>query len=245
MKILLIIEHDSTREKIIKHLSPIGFDFIHYINPVKAIDNIIEISPDMVIFSAVDYPRHWKPFIKVLRMFRTKEESVFILLKGDNFPVEESTKASLLEVNGIVSDNLEDPLAIQQLKDLFARYNVIDEARLDKRYMGLAAEDIEFIFNHPVTLQLISGRVTDISLGGLCFKPEFPRFTSDIMEGIVIENCTLRIYESFYSFQAKVVRNNIRMSFRFLEPPEAMNYDLLEYFNTIPKRELDKALHHS
>ncbi len=245
MKVLLIIEHDSTRDSIIQHLSPRGFDFIHYFNPVKAIDNILEISPDMVIFSAVDYPRHWKPFIKVLRLFKNKEESIFILLKGENFPVEESTKATLLEVNGIISDNLEDPLAIQQLEDIFSRYNVLDENRLDRRYIGRAVEDIEFIFSHPVTLNIISGEITDISLNGLCFKPEMPRYTQDIMEGIVLENCTLRINNSFYPVAAKVIRNNVQLSFKFIEPSESLSYNLLDYFNSIPKMELDKVLHQS
>ncbi|RKX89711.1 MAG: PilZ domain-containing protein [Spirochaetes bacterium] len=245
MKVLLIIEKDSTRETIIEHLSPRGFDFIHYINPVKAIDNILEISPDMVIFSAVDYPRHWKPFLKVLRLFRNREESIFILLKGENFPVEESTKATILEVNGIIPDDLKDPLVIQQLEDIFTRYNVLDDNRLDRRYIGHAAEDIEFIFSHPVTLTIISGTITDISLNGLCFKPEIPRLTQDIMEGIVLENCTLRVKNSFYNLSVRVVRNNVQLSFKFLEPSESLSYNLLEYFNSIPKLELDKILHQS
>ncbi len=244
MKILLVIEHDTSKETLIQHLAPRGFDFIHYSNPVKAIDNILEISPDLVIFSSVDFPRHWKPFIKVLRLFRTKEESIFILLKGKNFPVEESTKASILEVNGIVPDDFSNPQVIQQLEDVFSRYNVIDDHRLDRRYLGMITNDIEFIFNHPVTLQLISGEITDISLGGLCFKPDTPHHTQNIMEGITIENCTLRIKESFYTVAVKVVRNNVQISLSFLDPSDSLNYDLLDYFHTIPKRELEKVLHH-
>lgn len=245
MKTLLIIEHDSTRDMIIQYLAPRGFDFIHYTNPVKAIDNIIEISPDFVIFSSVDYPRHWKPFIKVLRSFKSKDESIFILLKGDNFPVEESTKASILEVNGIISDNLENPLALQQLEDIFSRYNTMEENRLDRRYIGFITDEIEFIFNHPSTLQLISGEITDISLSGLCFKPDFPNYTQDIMEGIILENCTIQVKDSFFTIPVKIIRNNVQLSIRFVDPPESLTYTLLEYFNTIPKRELDKVLHHS
>ena len=43
MKTLLIIEHDNLKEQVIEHLAPRGFDFIHYRNPIKAIDNIEEI----------------------------------------------------------------------------------------------------------------------------------------------------------------------------------------------------------
>ncbi len=243
MKTLLVIEHDTARDAIIQHLAPRGFDFIHYSNPVKAIDNIGEISPDLVIFSAVDFPRHWKPFIKVLRLFRTKEESIFILLKGENFPVEESTKATILEVNGIVPDDFGNPMVLQQLEDIFSRYTVLDDLRIDRRYLGRVTKDIEFICNHPVTFQLISGTITDISLGGLCFKPDLPQITNDILEGITIDNCTLRIKDSFYSIPVKVIRNNAQISLSFLDPSDSLNYDLLDYFNTIPKRELEKVLH--
>ena len=65
------------------------------------------------------------------------------------------------------------------------------------------------------------------------------------MEGIVLENCTLRINENFYVIPVKVIRNNIQISLSFIEPSDSLNYDLLEYFNTIPTRELEKVLHHN
>ncbi len=245
MKILLVIERDTLRDAIIQHLSPRGFDFITYSNPVKAIDNIPEIAPDIVIFSSVDFPRHWKPFLKVLRLFKSRDESIFVLLKSENFSVEESTKAAILGVNAIIPDNLEDPLSIQQLKDIFSRFTPASENRLDRRYLGVIAKDIEFIFNHPISLQIVTGILTDISLGGISFKPDVPRLTQDIMEGIVLENCTLRINENFYMIPVKVIRNNIQISLGFIEPSDSLNYDLLEYFNTIPTRELEKVLHHN
>jgi DNA-binding NarL/FixJ family response regulator len=243
VKTLLVIEHDNLKDQVIEHLAPRGFDFIHYRNPIKALDNIEEIKPDLVIFSAVDFPRHWKPFITVLRSMLSKEISVFILLISEHFPSEESTKASSLEVNGIISDNFNDPAVLGQLEDIFTRYNVIDDKRISRRYIKSVTEDIEFIFTHPHTPSLINGEITDISIGGISFKPESPQITQDIREGIVLSNCTLRLKESFNTISVVVIRNNNVLSLGFIELEEELKEKLMEYFHKIPERELNKVLH--
>lgn len=243
MKTLLVIENDNLKELVIEHLAPRGFDFIHYRNPIKAIDNIEEIEPDLVIFSAADYPRHWKPFITVLRSFLSKENSVFILLKGENFPTEESTKASALGVNGIISDEFSNPAVLSQIEDIFSRYNIIDDKRISRRYLRCVTNDIEFIFTHPLTLSLIDGEITDISTGGLSFKPDNPRITQDIREGSVLMNCTLRLKESFNTISVTVIRNNNILSLGFNDLKEDLKEEMMEYFHEIPERELEKILH--
>ena len=243
MKTLLIIEQDNTKDQIIEHLAPRGFDFIHYRNPIKALDNIEEIKPDLVIFSAVDFPRHWKPFITLLRSFFLKDESVFILLKGDHFMEEESTKASALEVNGIISDDLMNPEVIGQLEDIFSRFNVIDDKRISRRYLSSVTRDLEFIFTHPLSPSLITGEITDISLGGISFLPEAPQITQDIREGTIITNCTLRLKESFNTISVTVIRNNNILSLGFHNLDQDLREELMEYFHEIPERELEKVLH--
>lgn len=60
MKALLI----SDRKEIIDFVTPLlkekNFDLIHYRWIIKALDNIEEIQPDVIVLSAVEYPRHWK-----------------------------------------------------------------------------------------------------------------------------------------------------------------------------------------
>ena len=243
MKTLLVIEHDNLKDQIIEHLAPRGFDFIHYRNPIKALDNIEEIQPDLVIFSAVDFPRHWKPFMIVLRSFIPKENSVLILLKGSKFDSEESTKASALGVNGILSDNFENPAVLAQLEDIFSRYNVIDDKRISRRYLSTVTKDIEFIFTHPLSSSLINGEITDISISGISFKPDSPQITLDIREGTLLSNCTLRLKESLNTISVRVIRNNNILSFGFINLKEDLEEEMMEYFHEIPERELEKVLH--
>jgi hypothetical protein len=230
MKTVLVIEDQGTSERIIRHLTPLGFDFIHYLNPVKALDNIDEINPDLVIFSAEDFPRHWKPFIRLLRGKQDKEESVFILLTGDNFSTEEASKASVLEVNGMVDSQLEDE-AIQHLQDIFARYNFLSEPRSDKRYPGAWTEELDFAFTHPRTYALITGAITDISLGGLNFKPDMPQATADIMEGEEIKGCSLSIGDKIFQIDIKVIRNSRLIAIQFIEIESACHTALMEYLH--------------
>ena len=60
MKALLI----SDRSEIIDFVTPLlkakSFDLIHYRWIIKALDNIEEIQPDVIVLSAMEYPRHWK-----------------------------------------------------------------------------------------------------------------------------------------------------------------------------------------
>ena len=60
MKALVI----SDRPEIINFVTPLlkekGFDLIHYRWIIKALDNIEEIQPDVIVLSAGEYPRHWK-----------------------------------------------------------------------------------------------------------------------------------------------------------------------------------------
>ena len=60
MKALVI----SDRQEIIDFVTPLlkenGFDLIHYRWIIKALDNIEEIQPDVIVLSAIEYPRQWK-----------------------------------------------------------------------------------------------------------------------------------------------------------------------------------------
>src|SRR6056297_81616 len=230
MKTVLVIEDQDTSERITRHLAPLGFDFIHYFNPVKALDNIDEIDPDLVIFSAEDFPRHWKPFIRLLRGKQDREESVFILLTGENFSTEEASKASVLEVNGMVDSQLQEA-AIQHLQDIFARYNFLSEPRSDKRYPGTWTEELDFGFRHPRSYALITGAITDISLGGLNFKPDMPQATADIMEGEEINGCSLSITDKIFQVDIKVIRNSRQIAIQFIDIDSACHTALMEYLN--------------
>lgn len=243
MKILLVAEKESTRNALMGHLKPRGFDFIHYWNPIKAMDNLDEIEPDVVLFSAEDFPRHWKPFIKLLRQDRGREETAFVLLTGAEFPFEEAAKANHLLVNGMVSENPQDREEIRKLEDIVTRYSALREERSDLRYTPSETDNIEFLFTHPRNYRLVTGALFDLSPRGAAFIPDDPRSTIDIPAGTTIERCSLRIGAWSGQISCRVVRNSERIAMKFVNPSEELEQRIIAYIDQRAERELELLLH--
>jgi hypothetical protein len=242
MKILLVAEKDSTRESLLLHLTPRGFDLIHYRNPIKAMDNIDEIEPDVVFFSAEDFPRHWKPFLKLLRVSFNKERTTFVLLKGDLFPFEEAAKAKHLEVTGIIRENLEDRKEYSRLEELLSHYTSLKEIRSQNRYIPETSDKVEFIFTHPDDNSIITGAIFDLSPTGTAFEPDEPDKTKKIAMGTVIPRCSLKIETEYLSVSSKVIRNDGRLAFQFMEIDEDITRIITDFIERRAERELSSAL---
>ncbi len=60
MKALVISDRKDIIDFVSPRLKENGFDLIHYRWIIKALDNIEEIQPDVIVLSAGEYPRHWK-----------------------------------------------------------------------------------------------------------------------------------------------------------------------------------------
>ena len=60
MKALIISDKQEIIDFSSKYLKENGYDIIVYRWLLKAIDNIEEIQPDLIILSVAEYPRHWK-----------------------------------------------------------------------------------------------------------------------------------------------------------------------------------------
>jgi DNA-binding response OmpR family regulator len=109
MKLMLVSESPQLRPLLEKLFPSKNADVIHYENPIKAMDNLEEIEPEIVVFAATDFPRHWKPFVIYLRNTFTRNEAVFILLVNNTFDEEEARKADYLDVNSVIEQD-PDPL---------------------------------------------------------------------------------------------------------------------------------------
>lgn len=238
MKILLVLEKEITKTNLVVHLRPRGFEFIHYRNPIKAMDNIDEIDPDIVLFSAEDFPRHWKPFLRLLRDEHTKEDTVFILFVGDDFPFEEAAKAVHLNANGIINEDLRDNRKMLHIEGLLSRYKMLKDRRDDHRYIPDSYDEIEFLFTHPESMKLITGSIENISISGIRFLPDNPRLTADIEEGSEIPFCSLRVSDHIMSIQCLVIRNDQEIAFQYENLSDRESEIIKKYMDARPEREL-------
>jgi len=241
MKIVLIAEREELKPLILTHFKPSTSEVIQYWNPIKAMDNIDEIDPDVVLFSARDFPRHWKAFLTFLRGSRSKDHTVFILLKGDEFSFEEASKAQHLGVNGLIHENLENEREIHRLRDLVVRYKEIAEARKEKRYIPGSVDQIDFLFSHPVTLQLVTGTVKDISATGLRFAPDNPLLTRELAPQTRVDAASLRVGQEVISVSCKVIRAKDTVSFSFPDLSDTQREIVNSYLKQHAERELKRV----
>lgn len=215
MKILLVSEREELNSYIRRNFMPRGAEIIQYYSPIKAMDNLDEVLPDVILFSAQDFPRHWKPFLAFLRDFRAREQCVFVLLTGEDFDHEEADKAQALQVNGIVHEHLRDREELARLKELVNRYRDIGDARTEKRIVPSSTDQIGFVFTHPDRMELLFGRVEDVSAAGVSFVPADRQKTMDLRRGAEVPVCSLRVGETVMSFPCRIVRNDRTISFEF------------------------------
>ena len=72
---IALIISDSKHETALleTYIKQIGYDTITYNWFMKALDNLEEISPSLIVLNAVDYPRHWKVLAQYIKdSFSTK-----------------------------------------------------------------------------------------------------------------------------------------------------------------------------
>lgn len=67
MKAVLICEDNDKLNTIFPVIQGKGYDLIVYKWFLKAMDNLEEIKPDLVILSAQEFPRHWKTLVGFLQ----------------------------------------------------------------------------------------------------------------------------------------------------------------------------------
>ncbi|NLM01217.1 MAG: hypothetical protein GX220_07180 [Treponema sp.] len=102
MKVLIVAETDFIMENFSDFFSKQGYSVIKYRWLMKALDNVEEIEPQIVVLSALDYPRHWKTFVQFVSCNVLKYKPKIILVVPEDFTDEEKEKAQILNIKKIV-----------------------------------------------------------------------------------------------------------------------------------------------
>jgi hypothetical protein len=234
MKLLLILGSDETDELISLYVRPLGFDLIRYRHVLKAMDNVEEIDPAGIIISARDFPRHWKILVQFVRSQRSREECPIIILRGENFPLEESSKAFFLGVSGIVAESLETPEEIDRLQAILGRYIPLEERRKSRRFYSGAWNRFGFLVFNPLTCIIIPGEIKNLSSTGLSFLPVNPAMTKDITLNMELPECSLRAGKDILSPVCRLVRTGRIISLEFISFPENEREILDKYMEELP-----------
>ncbi|WP_319561323.1 PilZ domain-containing protein [Marispirochaeta sp.] len=208
MIILVVARDPHFKEPLRDQFSSRGGNLIQYRNPVKAMDNLEEIQPDLIIFNTQDFPRHWKPFVRFYRTLKNKDQGICVLFTGDLFTEDEAAKSQLLEVNGLVPYPQDEHFIRSSVEEILQRYALFSEERRFRRYTPKEYDEISFMFSHPDNYAIIAGTIIDISIHSVRFYPDAPDKTNDIPENSVISDCSLQIDDEILTFSSRLVRNN-------------------------------------
>jgi hypothetical protein len=206
-------------------------------------DNIDEIDPSAIVISARDFPRHWKTMIQFVRSERPKDLCPIILLKGENFPLEETSKAFYLGISGIVGEALDNLAEIDRLQGILGRYIPVDEKRRARRYQTEKWQRFNFIFASPKDRTIVTGEVKTVSIGGLSFHPDHSALMKDIRLDDELTECSLRVGDNILSPVCRLARTGRIISLEFLSFQGREEEILNNYLENLPLEELKHIEH--
>lgn len=151
MKALLISDDELIVTPLDSYLKNHQFDTIIYKWLIKALDNIEEIKPDLIVISAAEYPRHWKTLVQFVKSG----------IGGDN------VKIFLYEPSPL-SD--EDKLKAEKLQVSY--FATLEETDLKKLIISFFPEG-NILFNHPKTNAVYSAKLFRKDDKRIQFKSDF------------------------------------------------------------------------
>lgn len=106
MKVVLIAESEATINEYTSFLEEAGADVITYRWFLKALDNLTEIQPHIIIVSALDFPRHWKTIFTHIEAGAVKSQPLVYLITDPSFTDSEKKKAMFLGAQDIFQSPL-------------------------------------------------------------------------------------------------------------------------------------------
>ncbi len=222
---LLVADTDLSVRSIEDTIEPYGFDVVRYRSPVKALDNIDELSPDAVFISTGDFPRHWKTIAQFVRSDAGKDKTVIVLLVNERFTADDADKACTIGVQAIVSESMNAGSDLPRLVDVFSRYRFVETRGLT-RVRDAIAREMTFMFTNPLTDAIITGKLDSVSQQSVMFRPDAPSAVSELASGEALSDCTLRIGKREFQVECVVRKTGNFMIIDFAKASEELSGEI-------------------
>ncbi len=241
MKLLLVAARGQYASALSFHLRPLGLTVEHHADPLHVIEHLDQIDPQALLVHAGDFPRHWKPIMKLAREHKTREDLICLLAAPRDFPLEDAAKAAHLGVNGILGDDLSDKQELYRLEAIVRRYRAVSEKRSFTRLVPQSGDELGFAFTHPRRMTFVTGTVREISIQGSSFLPALPSAVADLTRDTEIKNCSLKVEDKVVSVTCRITRNREELGFQFLSFGEGGHHTLLKFIQARTERALKSA----
>lgn len=198
MKALLIAEDEQTTNAILPAIKEAGAEPIVYRWLLKALDNVEEIAPDIVVISTAEYPRHWKTFVQFTKSGIGGIVPRVILYNSRPMSDDEKSKARSLGVFGMFSSL--DEQGLTELKNYLS-------GKGGEEFFAASGNKFEFVFANPKTRALVTGVVKKYSKESLEFECDIPDFVKNLQAGDAILRATFGENKIYKRVGAKVLSN--------------------------------------
>lgn len=201
MKALLIAEDQNTIDSIVPTVKQAGAETIVYRWLLKALDNVEEIAPDVVVISTAEYPRHWKTFVQFTKSGIGGVVPRVILYNSRPMNDDEKEKARSLGVYGMF--NSLDESGLEELKKYLS-------GKDSEGFLLSGGNKFEFVFSNPKNGSLVTGVVKSYSAskGTMEFACDVPMRVKNLQSGDAISRATFGQNKIYKYVGAKVLSND-------------------------------------
>ena len=219
MNIMLVSADPIDRNHLEKALAQAGRlagNIFHYLHPLKAIDNLEELSPNLIFWNATSFPRHWKTLTSI---YASGGEAL-LLFANSPLDAKEVDKATALHVAGIADKGLTSTEAQQLIAQLTQGHTTeagasnpptaphandsptstqpITPQPSCSEYKTQAGDKSALAMTHPHSLKLIHGAIISLGPRSITFRPQ--NSTAQIPPQTLLRGCHLKVRDQRFTF---------------------------------------------
>ena len=188
MKALIITEDTEISSSLSKILHNYSYDTIIYKWFLKALDNIEEIQPDLIILNSSEYPRLWKTLVQFVKSGIGGNNVKIYLYEPSPLSAEDQEKYAELGISGC--------------------FRHIDEEELSFLSQKIISSGAVLITN-PSTGQFLTGTFKSYEENVLTCSMDFD-FKGDFEESGVIPFVTIAAKDKIEDYDGAYIRQIIR-----------------------------------
>ena len=214
MKALIISEDEKVYSTLDELLKNAKYDTIIYKWLLKALDNIEEIRPDLIVVSSSEYPRHWKTLVQFVKSGIGGDNVDIYLYEPVPVSQEDEEKAKILGVTGCFSqfEEFAELIKVECEQDVVPEVQDVDAKPVE----GTVVEKEEelsipntghFMFTHPLTNKFISGKYFDYNGKTLSCSFYELKDLDSVNDGMTI-NC-FSFFDSIKTRTGNVIIKNV------------------------------------
>ncbi|MCR4953549.1 MAG: hypothetical protein K6A43_05685 [Treponema sp.] len=210
MKALIISDEENFIKKMDSFFQSHGADTIIYKWLLKALDNIEEIRPDVIVLSSSEYPRHWKTLVQFVKSGIGGDKVDIFLYEPNPVSDEDKEKIKLLGITGVFESL--DKESLKVICPIFGEFISRVGGATETEDVTVACDTL--IFTHPLSMAFVTGKVDSKDDNFIHFTADFDEQTKELKQGM---NSFATFYCGDYCTTVPVQINSIEKENIYLE----------------------------